>query len=89
MIKLLVKYASAVTAAKKSGAQTKDAMIVAAKATLTEDELALLGVLSMPQNAAELEDAAWAGQTYRQAFPERTGLKSILDAFDAALTPLL
>lgn len=88
MEKTLLKYAAAVTAAKVAGAATKAAMIAAAKATMTEGELAMMLTRAMPTRCQEVEDAAWAGKTFRQQHPDKTGLKEILDRLDEALTPV-
>lgn len=86
MFKTLIKYAAAVTAAK-AGAQDKAAMSAAGYAGLTDTEKAQMALGSMPGWRAQIDDAAWAGQTWSTFYPDSEVIPELLAQLDEALTP--
>jgi hypothetical protein len=88
MWKILLKYAAQVTAAKKT-ANTLAEMTAAAAAGMAEDEVSALATGSLPAWRKQVDDLAWAGQTWTQRHPDGGGMMPELVALlDAALTPV-
>lgn len=86
MLKILIKYAAAVTAAKP-GAENKDAMIAAGMAALSESEASMMALGSMPTWKGQINDAAWAGKTFSAQWPDVTLAPEVKIKLDEALTP--
>lgn len=86
MLKILIKYAAAVTAAKP-GAENKDAMSAAGMAELSESEASMMALGSMPTWKAQIDEAAWAGKTFTEQWPDVKLAMEVKAKLDEALTP--
>ena len=86
MFKILIKYAAAVTAAK-GNAQDKAAMVVAGMAALTDPEKAKMEYGSMPSWKSKIDDAAWAGKTFTEQWPDVVLSPEVAAKLNEALTP--
>lgn len=86
MFKTLFKYAAAVTAAK-GDAQDKAAMAAAGMATLTDPEKAMMEYGSMPGWKSKIDDAAWAGKTFTEQWPDVALSPEVAAKLNEALTP--